>query len=655
MSDPISQFYRVLEYAPSMQSVQSMESRDFQNKGIFKLFTSISEWTDKYLANKALPNIDQLAREVGLEREKVEAFIQELCFKGPTPMVKKITTVEFDPSNQNKSETVSAILKRNTVFARPPSLDAGSSQRYVNSCNEASVAAIKKGIAANRIPWKGDKFRDYLFGKINENKLSDTYASADIGTLFNCPYDTNKTLKDSTVNLHLKPILKKLVDDKVLLFFRNEAAPKSSNKSIFLYNTKEEIFERIEIYITYLKRYVIPGFQKIGVISEVGDEELRNIGKLTSVLLGYMDDTYGDQKVVVEELSILSGYYDAYKDEQAKKELRDKVQEVVKLLESQARLTDVATIRLDGQPFPKELIPQLYSHESVLHTEYNDGNRLFDFILHKSSIPIALENAKKLYEVSENDSELRILARMNVANYVDNAKRQEFISAETASLFRYLPFFTRMWRMLLGNIYVTQREAELIRAQKEAEQKKRIAEAKAKDIAKEKARIVDERMRGQGKENPITSTAKALLGETPATETQVTALDFEAEKRVKEVQKAVISILDTAWDQNLRPDREYLVKELGGEIAEEELLSMLKKHFSKEILSFQVKSVSGGGTRHKWPILISKSYVKRKGKALLEKAMKITDEERSTVTPDQDRFDFWNSCEEFLNRVIGKI
>ncbi|HNF26427.1 MAG TPA: hypothetical protein PKV80_18280, partial [Leptospiraceae bacterium] len=90
-----------MEYAPSMQSVQSMESRDFQNKGIFKLFTSISEWTDKYLANKALPNIDQLAREVGLEREKVEAFIQELCFKGPTPMVKKITTVEFDPSNQN--------------------------------------------------------------------------------------------------------------------------------------------------------------------------------------------------------------------------------------------------------------------------------------------------------------------------------------------------------------------------------------------------------------------------------------------------------------------------------------------------------------------------------------------------------------------------
>lgn len=650
MPDSISQYYRVLEYTPAMQTVQSMENKDFQYRGIFKVFMTISEWTDRYLSNKILPNVEQIAKETSIEKEKVEFFIQELCFKGSVPLVKKLTTVEFDPTNKNKSEMVSSVLRRNTVFARPPTLDANSAQRYVNGCNETSVEAIKKAIAQNRIPWTGVKFADFIFSKINSNKLSDTYASADIGSLYSCPYDTNKALKEATVNSHLKPVLKKLVDDKVFLFFRNENASKSSNKSIFLYNNKEEIFERIEIYLSYLRKNIIPNFQKLGVIGQVTEEDYVNYTKLASHILKYMDESYGDQKHVVEELVILGSFYESYKEEQAKKEQREKITEILNLLENAGKITDLKAIRLQGKPIPKDLVPMLISNENILYTEYDDGDNLFEFVLHKKCIQSAIEHAKKVYDATENDVDIRILSRMNVYEYLNNDQKRDFSNLETKSLFKYLPFFTRVWRLLIGSIYVTKEEAEKIKIQKEIEQKKRIEEARARAIAEEKAKLVQERMKE--KETSSTSDAVPILN---LQTTEPTKESLEQEKKLKEFLKNIIKILDNAWEQNLQPDREYLLSQLKDTgITEDELIMYLKKNFSKEILSFQVKSATGSSA-YKWPILITKGYVKRNGKKLLQIAMKESDAERNSSAPNQARFDFYVSLEEFLQRVIPKI
>lgn len=650
MSDSISQYYRVLDYTPAMQYVQSLETKDFQYKGIFKVFMTISEWTDRYLTNKILPNIDQIAKETSIEKEKVEFFIKELCFKGSSPIIKKITTVEFDPMNTHKSEMISGILRRNTVFARPPTLDASSAQRYVNGCNESSVAAIKKAISQNRIPWTGGKFADFIFSKINANKLSDTYASADIANLYNCPYDTTKALKEATINSQLKPVLKKLVDDKVLLFFRNENASKSSNKSIFLYNNKEEIFERIDIYLSYLKKNIIPNFQKIGVLGQIADEEYQNYTKLASNILKYMDESYEDQKHLVEELIILGTFYESYKEEQARKEQKEKLTEILNLLENSGKITDIKAIRLQGKPLPKEFVSLLISNENVLYTEYDDGNNLFEFVLHKKCIPLAIEHAKKIYEATENDVDLRILSRMNVYDYLNPDQKRDFINIETRSLFRYLPFFTRLWRLLFGNIYVTKEEAEKIKIQKEIEQKKRIEASRAKAIAEEKARLVQERMKQREKEKTPETSAIINLQDT-AKNIQT----LEEDKKLKEVLKDIIKILDDAWDKQLQPDREYLMNQLKNtNLTEDELINYLKKNFSKEILSFQVKSATGS-TPYKWPILISRNYLKRNGNRLLQIAKKESDAERNSTAPNQIRFDFYSSLEDFLERVLPKI
>ena len=647
MSEQNSQFFRVVDFNPAAQAVQGMESRgDFQYKGIYRFFLSINEWTEKFLANKILPNAEQLTRDISLEKDKVDFFINELCFKSNPPIIKKITTVEFELSDLRKSENLTTGLRRNTVFARPSTLDAGSSQRYINGCNERSVAAIKRAIAEVRVPWHGDKFKEYIFSRINANKLSDTYASFDVGNLFNCSYDSCKQLKENTINTHLKPILKKLVDDKILLFFRNEKALKSANKSIFLYNSKDEVIERIEIYVNYLKKHIIPSLQKIGVIGGVTDEEYSDFASLATKILAYMDDSYGDQKYMVEELIILGAFYENYREEIKRKEQKDKIIEVVKLVENAGKLVDIATIRINGEPIPKEIIPAILANESLLYTEYDDRSNYFEFLLHRSAVNLAVDLAKKIYQSTGNDTDVRILSRMNINTNLDENLKKDFNLIEMESLFKYLPFLTRMWRTIMGNIYVTKAEADQIRRQKEMEQKKRINDSKAKQIAKEKSKLVEERMKQieEIEQGSVVSENKESEPDKKLTP--------EEEKQVKDVLQAVISALDTAWDAKVFPDREYVMQSVKTGMTEDQFVMFLKKYSLKDVLSFQVKSKSN---KFKWPILVSRHYLKRHGKRLLEIARREAETERRAPAPDQDKFDLYSYMEEFLERVLPRI
>jgi hypothetical protein len=648
LSDQLAQFYQVVEYIPALQSVQGMEARDFQYKGIFKLFTCISEWTDKFLTNKALPNVEHLSKETGIEKERIELYINELALKSNVPFVKKITVVEFDHSNSEKTDMISNILKRNTVFARPPTLDSTSSQRYVNYSNESSVSAIKNAISKNRVRLEGEKFKEYLFSKISNNKLSDTYASADISNLFNCSYDINKHLKEATVNTQLKPILKKLVDDRVLLFFRNEKAGKSSNKSIFLYNDNDEIAERISIYLEYIKQNMIPKFQKLSVVGDISEEDMNDPIIISSLLINYVDNSFGDQKVILEELMILGKFYDDYKEEKRKAELKEKLQEVIKVIQGAGKLVDLASIKIDGESLDKDFIRQILSNDNILFAEYDDSKNFFEFVLHKSNIKTAVLNAKQLFEITENDSELNILRRMDLGKYLDSETSKELQAAEYLSLFRFLPFFVRFWRMLTGNIYVTQKEADAIRIKKDNELKKRIENSKLKQLEREKQKIVSERMKKNNEEEKFQPSSKESnqIKET---------ISAEEEKKLKEVFKSISSILDSAWDQKLFPDREYLLSRLEGIMTEDEMINHLKKNFSKDVFSFQIKSKNEDNPKFKWPILITRNYLKRNGKKLLDLAKKNSDIERNEAAPDQEKFDLYSSLEDFLERNLNKI
>lgn len=129
-------------------------------------------------------------------------------------------------------------------------------------------------------------------------------------------------------------------------------------------------------------------------------------------------------------------------------------------------------------------------------------------------------------------------------------------------------------------------------------------------------------------------------------------LSPEEEKQVKDVLQAIISALDTAWDAKLYPDREYLMQTVKTGMPEDQFVMFMKKHSLKEVLSFQIKSKTN---KYKWPILVSRHYLKRHGKRLLEIARREAETERRAPAPDQDKFDLYSYMEEFLERVLPRI
>ena len=129
-------------------------------------------------------------------------------------------------------------------------------------------------------------------------------------------------------------------------------------------------------------------------------------------------------------------------------------------------------------------------------------------------------------------------------------------------------------------------------------------------------------------------------------------LSPEEEKQVKDVLQAIVTALDTAWDAKLYPDREYVMQNVKTGMSEDQFVMFMKKHSQKEILSFQIKSKTN---KYKWPILVSRHYLKRHGKRLLEIAKRESDIERRAPAPDQDKFDLYTFMEEFLERVLPRI
>jgi hypothetical protein len=149
LADNGKSIYKILDYTSGLEVVQNMEAKDTKYRGIYRLFTAIGGWADKYSTNKLLPNVEIIAREISMERDRAETFLMELCFRTLVPVIKKVTTVEYDPSTSERDENLFNILNRNTVYLRPfigvsdfkttriskrlPFLDLNSSSSSANS------------------------------------------------------------------------------------------------------------------------------------------------------------------------------------------------------------------------------------------------------------------------------------------------------------------------------------------------------------------------------------------------------------------------------------------------------------------------------------------------------------------------------------------
>ncbi|EMO20845.1 hypothetical protein LEP1GSC168_0217 [Leptospira santarosai str. HAI134] len=652
MLEPQSPELKVADYNTALQLTQSLEARnDFQYKKIHKLLLVIGDWTDKFMANKVLPNVDQLARESGLDKDKTLQFLKELCTKYKPPIIKKICMVDFNPTGDSSDGEIESCLKMNPVFARPQLADTSTSHRYVDGVNQITFNSIQRWVKENRVFPNRKEFVKRIHSAISENKLSDTYASTEIGKLFNDPFDTSPELKQITVNIHLKPVLKKLVEQKILFFFRNEQAFNPGNRSVFYYNIHDEILARIEAYKSFLMDRLIPELQNIGAIGALSEEEKENTRNLVNSIMPYMSPAYGDQKTAMEELLVLIRFEEEDKERKEKEEKKVKLSEIVDYIKSANRIVDLNFLRFRGQQIEEDIQTLVTNHDQILHTEFADKNTLYNYVLHKLSISGAIEAAKKTFASTGNDNEIRILDRMKVKDFIED---RDLISSldqlELSSLFKYLPFFTRLWRNIFGNVTVHKSEMEQIRAHNTIELNKRIVEARSKKIQGDMSKLAEKRVKEKELAEKNARKQQATHGKQEKTSSAT--VPKEVDPQGAKLLERTLDILDNYWSNRQYPDRNILLYEMDGEIDEEGLVNFLKKFGRNDIFSFMVRNQED---KYTFPILITKRYLKKNGKDLLEKASAVIDEQKNASMPDQDLFDFCISLEAFLRKTLPKI
>ncbi|PJZ55381.1 hypothetical protein [Leptospira barantonii] len=655
MLEPQSPELKVADYNTALQLTQSLESRgDFQYKGIHKLLLVIGDWTDKYVANKILPNADQLARELNLEKDKILQYLKELCTKYNPPIVKKICMVDFNPTGDASDGKIESYLRLNPVFARPQPTDASTSHRYVDGVNQTTFSSIQRWAKEKRVFPGKEEFIKRIHSAILENKLTDTYASTEIGSLFNDPLDVTPGLKQVTVNIHLKPVLKKLVEQKTLFFFRNEQALNPGNRSVFYYNVQDEILARIEAYKTFLMDRLVPELQKIGAVSALTSEEKESTRTLVNSIMPYLSPAYGDQKTAMEELLSLIHFEEEDKEKKEKEEKKVKLNEILDYIKSANRLVDLNFLRFRGQQIEEDIRALVANHEQILHTEFADKTALYSYVLHKLSVAGAIEAARKIFASTGNDNEIRILDRMKIKDFLDNRDAAAaFDKLELSSLFKYLPFFTRLWRNIFGSANVHKFEAEQIRAHNAVELNKRVIEARTKKIQEDASKLAEKRVKEKdAKELAEKNARKQAAAHAKDDKIPSAPVHKDVDPQNAKLLERVLDILDDYWSSRQYPDRNILLYEMDGEINEEGLINFLKKFGKNEIFSFMVRNQE---ERYTFPILITKRYLKKNGRDLMEKASSIINEQKDASMPDQDLFDFCISLDDFLKKTLSKI
>ncbi len=655
MLDPNLPELRVMDYTACLQKVQAMDSRgDFSYKGVYKVLLVIFEWTDKFLQNKVLPNTEQIERDSSIDRDRTEAYVVDLCFKQNPPILKKLNVLEFHPNESGDPENPRTYLKHNAVFARPTTSDGGTAFRYALGLNELSTIAIKSWFNEKRKYAGKEKLKKVIKSAVDSNRLFDTYASTEVGNLFQCPYDKTKPQKDATIVIHLKPILKQLVDDKILFFFRNDKASRPGNKSVFIYNVPEEIADRYDAYLDYTKNTIHPMLNKMGVVGEFSEAAWASPKSILTEILGYLNESYGDQKALVEECIVLNEIIEKDRERDEKNKRKQQVEDIMLFLAEAGRIVELNQLRVSGEPITDEFRSQLLSQPDILYAEYADRKVFNEFILHIGCIPLAIESAKRSFAIKKVDLEIRVLNLMNVSvHLLEEGPKRILEEIEAQSLFPFLPLFTKLWRMIIGSMTVHKHEIPAIKARLQQQLNKDLATQKAIKLAQEKDRIVKARIKEkEEKEREAKANSGKQNSDDESSSETVKAGTPEEEKKWKESIEEIIKILDEAWEFGVLPDREYLLSKMNGKYTEENLIFFLKKFGGKEIYSYPIRNQK---EKFPWPILVSSSYLKKRGKKLLEKVTEDSNRQRAEKFPNQEKFDIAESQLDFLNRILPRL
>ena len=635
---PLTQetYMEVMEQTPATELVQAMEARgDFKYKGIFAVYNLVLDWTTKFPTNGVLIGLPQLEREANLSPEKLHDFMQVLLGRGTSraKLIHAIPAIELAP---NSSQGVNRLL----VYCRPPKGDGNTARRYVLSYVEKNAEALGKWIGTSRTPMEGPAYQDLLYNQIQQGKLYESQAGPHIARLFYNDLDNTAELKKITYQLMTRPVIQRMINNRHLMLINPPVdALLPSYRGVYFNNT-EELEQRFQ----YIADYFIKK-----ILNNPGAASPSDYGAIYKLASGYDRSIFNSlpagHKQAIMELILLAGKLDKMHKEEAETKTQEELETVLEDLSKAGRLLDLHKMKIsDG------MRSRILNVKSVLHADYPQLGRVVTFVLHRDCIPAAIKSAREHFDKSGNDSEALILAAMGIENNMDAELLKVWDALMHRVYFEHLPWHVRVWRALFGKEDLKATEAEKIKRdlqKKAVDEKLKLQTSQAR---KEKKKLVSERLKGN--KGAPAGAGEDDLDSAPSPNMSPEELQEAADReaRSQELLQGICAELDSLWASNILPSRTHILEKFT-EFDENSLIFFLKKHARKEIYSFRVKNEK---PEYQWPILISRNYIRRHGKKMLDKAIKDTDEQRAASMPNQEKFDVAAAIEDFLSRLMAK-
>ena len=641
----VASHLEVLEFTPASDLVQQLEARgDFKFKGIFGLFNNIHQWTDKFQGNSILPTTESLTKDVKLPEDKLREYLTELMGRGSSnaKLVFAMPAVDYAPGSG---------LRKMVVYCRPGKKDGTSVSRFVSSYVEKNHAALVKWLQSRK-PRSGGPFRDLLADQIANGHLNRSMAGNEISSLFYSDLEKTNPERRIAYQIYAKPVIERLLKSGQLLLLQGGLAGHTVRAIYF--NNKTEMEERFRVLASIFLKEVMG--QSVENMSEALDPA--NIkDSIASIDRSKFESLSHGHRQAVMEVSLLAPRMESIIKETEEAKKQESLESIMENLVKAASVVNLDQMR-DVNADTKST---LLSVTSVLNANFPIRGKLYDFVLHKNVLPDAIKHARDLFDKVGDPVEVQILAAMNVDQHLDKDQLKAFMDLEQRVLFTQLPFLIRFWRSLFGSGKLAPAEMAKIKQKVIKEQMDAKVKIQTEEARQAQKKLVSERLAKKKKEESSAAGSSGGGGESsggsravapPSPEEAAETAAEEAEKQanVDETLAQMTCILDSAWAAGEFPNRTSLLQNFP-EMDENTLIHFLKRHAVKEILSFRVRYEK---PEYQWPILISKNYLRKNGRAMLSKAKKDADTQRNATMPNQEKFEVATAIEDFLTRILAK-
>ncbi len=627
----------VADLQESTEFVQALEARgDFKYKGIFALFNTILDWTNRFDVNRILPGMDQLRKDVTLPDDKFQEFLRELLGKGSSKLVCVYCFPALDFVSGSRPG-----LSQLVVFCRPNKKDHNSAKRYVDFYQDKTIQAVSRWIDARDASWDDERFQ-FVETRADQGHLNDTHAGSEIARYLLIPFDKTADEKKLTYNRFARPVIQALIDQRKLVYLEDARV----GYRTVLIPDRKHLSLRLDMLFRYAKTRIIKEMSTEG-FSPAACRKLVQQASGQTMPRGHSQ--------VIAEMRLILPLLEQKEKEEQEKEKKEKVSKSISDLQKVQKVVPASHFNWD-----EEHLQSLQSNPSVMHADIPRGSRLVPYVLHKENLDPAIKAARELLDQKGEDLEVHILSEMGAERFLDGERLKSFEGLEQRSLFKMLPWFRRMWRSLFGGRKLKKHEMAQLKNQlrKEFEQEKlRIQKSEARRKQKE---LVEERLKGEedqkeaqkeSRNNRKVETAssddpQALMQQDVEKSKERMELDEQARQNIDRIGK----ILDEAWDRKELPNRTHVLEQLK-DFDEDSLVMFLKKHGRKEIYSFRIRN---DDPKYVWPILISKKYIQRHGRRLYKESMDEADKQRQASMPNQEKFDVATAKEDFFGRIFAR-